>query len=359
MISVPGSIPKIIFDGFCKEEVIFDRAMALLSKNIKRFFNYYLGPLLFIWLSWSIYYQVKNQPDLELSWKKVLLALESPESWKFWMIFLLMGANWGVEARKFQVLLRPAERIGLWRSLKATLAGVAFAMNTPNRIGEYGGRILYVHEGNRIKAVSLTIAGSFSQFITTLLMGWCGLLFLLNIQVPATNPHLAGSYMFWVQVMIYIVSAASVLALIVYFKLGWLVNVIEKVPAFKWLAPHISVLEELSFFILLRVLSLSFTRYVIFVAQYILMLQLLQVDVTVWQAFWLTTVMFLVLAIVPSIALADIGIRGKVSLELFGLFSLNKLGIIAASVSMWAINLVIPALMGSILILRIKIFKNK
>jgi hypothetical protein len=89
------------------------------------------------------------------------------------------------------------------------------------------------------------------------------------------------------------------------------------------------------------------------------MIQLMQVTVSYWQAFWLISVIYLILAIVPTIALAEVGLRGKVSLELFGLFSANKLGIIAASTGIWLVNLVIPALFGSLLILSIKIFKNK
>ena len=89
------------------------------------------------------------------------------------------------------------------------------------------------------------------------------------------------------------------------------------------------------------------------------MLQLMQVDVSVWQAFWLVTVMFLILAVVPTIALAEVGLRGQVSLELFGLFSSNKIAIIAAAAGIWFINLIMPALMGSLLMLSIKIFKNK
>ena len=49
----------------------------------------------------------------------------------------------------------------------------------------------------------------------------------------------------------------------------------------------------------------------------------------------------------------------KVSLKLIGLFSGNNLGIGLTSVSIWFINLIIPALAGSLLILGIKrIFKN-
>ena len=198
-----------------------------------------------------------------------------------------------------------------------------------------------------------------SQFLVTLLAGSGGLIFLLNIQERATLLFEERSYLIWIQVLLYIVSVVLFFGVLIYFRLGWLMKILDKLPPLSKFAKHIAVLEELNFMILLRVLNLSITRYFIFVSQYILMIKLLQVDVTVWQAFWLITVVFLVMALVPTIALAEIGIRGKVSVQIFGLFSANNIGIVAASVGIWAINLVIPALIGSLLILKIKIFKDK
>jgi hypothetical protein len=352
-------MPKIIFDGFCKDRVFLNEQMLRPNKNIKIFFNYFLGPVLFIWLSLSIYHQVKSQPDFNLSWAKIKYALEGEQSWMFWVVLLLMLVNWGIEARKWQVLLKDLQKITWWKAFKATVAGVAFAINTPNRIGEYGGRVLYLDEENRFRAVSLTLVGSISQFLVTLIAGCGGLIFLLNISGVEVPIIRSGQYLLWIKVILNIITLFAVLGLIVYFRLSWLVKVIDKLPAFYKLATHIRILEELRFDILLRVLSLSFFRYGVFVIQYVLMIKLMKVDVTVWQAFWLISVVFLVLAVVPTIALAEIGIRGKVSLELFGLFSMNNVGIIAASMGIWFINLVIPALLGSILIFRIKIFKNK
>src|SRR5882672_7911549 len=131
--------------------------MPVPYKNIKIFLNYFLGPLLFIWLSVSIYHQIKNQPDLGYSLTNIKKALQSSQRWKCWALAGMVLLNWGIEARKWQLLMRPLEKISLARSFKAILAGLALALNTPNRIGEYGGRILYVHEGHRIQAVSLTI----------------------------------------------------------------------------------------------------------------------------------------------------------------------------------------------------------
>lgn len=330
--------------------------MPVPYKNIKIFLNYFLGPLLFIWLSVSIYHQVQHQPDLGYSLNNIKKAFQSDQNWKCWAIAGMILLNWGIEACKWQLLLRPLEKITLGRSFKAILAGLALALNTPNRVGEYGGRILYVHEGHRIQAVSLTIVGSFSQLIVTLLCGCGGLIFLLNVNEPATAATTIGSYSFWINMMVYIVAGISIVCLLLYFRLGLLFRWMEKLPLFSKGAKHLLVMNKLNDSTLRKVLGLSFLRYMVFAGQYVLMLQLMQISVPAWQAFWLISVLFLVMAVIPTIALADLGIRGQASLELFGLFSADKLGIIAASAGVWCVNLVLPALIGSILIAGIKIF---
>ncbi|HJU46161.1 MAG TPA: lysylphosphatidylglycerol synthase domain-containing protein [Chitinophagaceae bacterium] len=333
--------------------------MPVPYKNIKIFLNYFLGPLLFIWLSVSIYHQVRHQPDLGYSLDNIKKALQGSQRWKCWAVIGMVLLNWGIEARKWQLLLRPLEKISIGKSFKAILAGLALALNTPNRIGEYGGRILYVQEGHRIQAVSLTIAGSFSQLIITLLCGLGGLIFLLNMTGPATAVATIRSYSFWINMMVYIVAGISIVCLLIYFRLGLLFKWMEKLPFFSRGAKHLLVMNELSSATLRKVLGLSFLRYMVFAGQYVLMIQLMQLPVPAWQAFWLISVLFLVMAVIPTIALADLGIRGQASLELFGLLSADKLGIIAASAGVWCINLVLPALIGSVLIAGIKLFDNK
>jgi hypothetical protein len=63
-----------------------------------------------------------------------------------------------------------------------------------------------------------------------------------------------------------------------------------------------------------------------------------------------------VMAIIPTFAIAELGLKGKVALLVTGLFSANKAGIFFATASIWFINLVIPAILGSILILGLRKF---
>lgn len=329
------------------------------SKNIKIFLNYWLGPILFLWLSWAIYQQLLRQPDLQNSWSHVRAILQSDQAWKCWLAIILLAVNWGIEAQKWAELLAPLYKISFFRALKAILAGVAFAVNTPNRIGEYGGRVLYLPEGKRIQAVSLTLIGSFSQLLVTLLLGSAGL-WLFYLGLTEINPaQKFQSYTLWIKLLCVLMSTISIVLLFVYLRISLFVRWIEKMPGIEKWVRILLVIDHLPVRVLLRVLGWSLLRYVVFVIQYILLLQCFEVTDNIWTAWWLVSILFLVLAIIPTIALAELGIRGKMALELFGLVSANQLGIITASISIWLINLVLPAILGSLLIIRIKIFSSR
>lgn len=328
------------------------------NKNIKIIFKYVLAPLLAGWLFYSLYQQIKLQPNLYESMALIKEAPFGSNGWKFWLVILLAFLNWGLEARKWQVLLKPIQQINFFRAYKSVLSGLALSLNTPNRMGEYGGRILYVKEGSRLRAISLSIAGSISQLIVTLIMGCSGLVYLLYFQTAHSGP-LIGLSVYWIRVLLFISAVFTGLVVLFFFRLSWLIKLIEKIPSSKKFVEYINVLEEFTAKLLLRLLSLSFFRYLVFVLQYILLLQVLHVEIFWIDSFWILSVLFLVLAIVPSFAIADLGIRGKFSTELLSMFSLNTLGILGTTFGIWFINLFIPALAGSILILGIKFFKEK
>lgn len=332
--------------------------MFHLHKNIKILFSYILGPLLGAWLFYSLYQQVRSQPHLQDSIAVIKQAPFGAGAFKFWLVLMLVFVNWGLEARKWQLLISDLQRISYFVAFKAVLSGVTLSLNTPNRIGEYGGRILYMKEGNRIKAISLSIAGSMSQLIVTLLMGCGGLCFMIYTRRPGMD-GLMGMSFFWVGILLSASAAAALLLLFIYFRLSWLIKIIEKIPPFVRYAQFISVLERFDAKILLRLLSLSFFRFLIFVLQYILLLQVLNVQMSWIQGLWIISVLFLVLAIIPSVAIADLGIRGKFSTELLSLYSANTIGIIGTAFGIWFINLFIPAVAGSIFLLGIRIFKEK
>jgi hypothetical protein len=84
------------------------------------------------------------------------------------------------------------------------------------------------------------------------------------------------------------------------------------------------------------------------------------VNLSWFQAFWAISVSFLVMAVIPAIAIVELAQRGKILTTVIGIFSTNILGIGLVTVCIWFINLILPAIAGSILIFSIKkIFRNK
>lgn len=331
--------------------------MIVLSKSIKIFLNRVIGPAVFIWLLYSIYQQIVHQPDLHSSLQYIKESVWGNRSWKFWLCVLLVGVNWGLEARKWQIILSPLQQVSFWHSVKGVLAGVAFAVNTPNRIGEYGGRMLYLEDGKRIQSIGLTMLASVSQLIVTLLFGAAGLMIMKHSLTQIGSGHEVQAL--WVQLLYSVVIFAAGVCLLFYFRIKWLLILLERIPVAKKLLPYVKVLGAVDVTILLRVLSLSTLRYVVFVSQYVLLLQSMHVELQVANAFWLISILYLILALVPTIALLEIGLRGKLGIMLFQIFSANTVGIYAATTGIWLLNLVIPALAGSILAAGIRIFNTR
>jgi hypothetical protein len=327
----------------------------LLPRKLKFFVNYLFGPLLFIGIAFSIYRQVLHQENLPEKWQAILISLEGKGLWLLAAVALLMLANWSIESLKWKVLLSHLFTIKFTQALKSVVAGVAFTMVTPNRMGEFIGRVFYVPDGNRIRAAALTLVGSASQLIITLFGGTIGLLSLRGYLHEHTS-SLQGLSILWLNGLIAGTIFIMALMMLFYFRISWLIKIIDKIPQFSNYAYYIQPLEEVGTPELVKILLLSILRYTVFILQYWLIFKLFDVDLLSWQVISSVSVLFLVLAVVPTIALAELGIRSKASIALFTIFSTNTLGILVATATIWVINIIFPAVAGSLFVLSVKLF---
>jgi MFS family permease len=327
-----------------------------LGKKTKIFLNYILGPVVFAWLGWAIYRQVQHQSDLHESWNFIRDSFTGTQSWKIILVVLLMALQWAVEARKWQLLAARIQPVSFGEACRSVLAGQALAFNTPNRLGEPVGRVVFLGEGNRLRGIALSVTGSVAQLLITFLAGLAGLLYLRLVILPTTQP---GRMPLLYNGFVLGVTVATGLLLLLYYRLAWVAKWIVK---WRFTSRHRYLVDELGRFHwqeLTRFLLLSAGRYVLFMVQYVLLLQVFKVHVSVIETACLVSVMFLVIAIIPTIAFAELGFRGQISLQLFGLVSANSLGIIATTAGIWIINLVIPAIAGSIFLLGVRLFRTK
>lgn len=317
-----------------------------------------IGPLVFLLLSWLIYRQVIHQPGWKGSLQQMGAAIRGPQQWKLWLVLLLMPLNWGIEARKWQLALRPVGGIGYRNAFRAVFTGTTMACFTPNRMGEYLGRILYVQEGQRIKAISLTMACSIAQLMVTLFIGLVGIGYVraTTMADPAGfhQWQLALTVLFWT-VLVLLISLTFI-----YCRLSLVASWIMKIPVLRRYSGYIKILENFDATILMRILFLSFGRYIVFIIQYSLVFPVFGVALGFWQVWGGMSVVFLVMAVVPTLTfLTELGLRWEASIQVLELYSSNVVGIFATSFAIWLVNLIIPALIGSLLIVRIKLFKSR
>ncbi|HPI54410.1 MAG TPA: lysylphosphatidylglycerol synthase domain-containing protein, partial [Chitinophagaceae bacterium] len=105
-------------------------------------------------MSYSIYHQIKRQPNLQSTVQDIFLNWDATKIIYISLVFILMILNWTVEGIKWRLLLKGTEQLSIIRSLQSVLTGVAVSMITPNRIGEYMGRILFLENRNKIQGVT-------------------------------------------------------------------------------------------------------------------------------------------------------------------------------------------------------------
>ncbi len=317
----------------------------------------------------------------QLVYKKDLIALgrdigqsmnELHEYLLLLLIVLLMLINWGFESLKWQVLIRPIEKISFLKSLKAVFSGVTVSTFTPNRVGEYVGRVFILDKGNLWKAVLSTIIGSMSQLLITVVMGAFGVLFfsliykdlllqLLNIHPTSFVYVYSGFVLLVIIVVVFLILVFLNAAVFVEFFQRYLWGRLKK--AIKYL----DVIKEYSLGVLVKVLTWSFFRYAIFTLQFYLLLHLFKVHIPYLHAMVLLSLIYLIITVIPTIAITELGIRGSVSIyviHLYFTYHLDteadaQLGIVAASSFLWLINLAIPAILGTFFVFRLRFFRNR
>ena len=254
-----------------------------------------------------------------------------------------MAFNWITEAYKWKVLIKNLEHITLLKSLKAILAGVTVSIFTPNRIGEFAGRIFVLKRENRIPSIFSTITGSISQLIITVVIGIISSI-ILTLNYYNINFISVSNFKIFI-ILLFII---TIIITYIYFNIKVLYKLISVIPYMKKFKKYLFILSSYKVTDLLYVLFISLIRYIIFVFQFYLMLYFFNIHIGLFNSFISIAVTYIILAIIPTVSLTEIGVRGSVAIAIIGIFSNDVLGIAFSSILIWIINLAIPAIIGSI-----------
>lgn len=305
---------------------------------------------LLLLLIWAIYHYLWVKNDFNSVVEQFTASFSTGGIWFLIAVCLLMFVNWNIEALKWRWLIAKTEKINQLNAFMAICAGITLSMFTPNRIGEFGGRILFLKKVNKTAGVSISLLGSLSQWIASVGIGIVGVLLFL---IRFTNIDIS------------IVLAFAALAISTLIIVFYLFYKSTELPAFtvsfKWIEKVnklISALKKLDKSDLIKAIGLSGLRHGVFSFQYILLFYFFGLDFPFYEGVILVLSIFLVQTLVPSIALVELGIRTSIAIFFMNYINANPISVISAALSLWVINLMMPSLVGLIAIFKLNLTKE-
>lgn len=315
-------------------------SLGVMTK--KRLINLLFKATVILLPAFVLYREIGSRDDLPEIVSVFWHQLHHANPWYLWAAFILVPLNWLAEVQKWRPFVQRHEALSMGKALGAVLAGYSFALFTPNRIGEYGGRILFVSPRHQWKAFAANVVGSIGQYLVLLTGGITGGIWF------------AGQKMGWSGAQQTKVLCASLPALLAacfcYFNIGLIIPVIARLPVLKKADGLISKLRLLQDFTrrdLAYVWYWSVLRYAIYSSQYFLLLQFFDIKTGVLMGFSGIATIFLLQTVVPLPAIAGLLVRGSLAIFIWTYFSANEVGILAATFVLWIINLILPALIGT------------
>ncbi|RYE17413.1 MAG: hypothetical protein EOP42_32340 [Sphingobacteriaceae bacterium] len=266
------------------------------------------------------------------------------------LVTILMLMNWLLEAIKWKYLTKLLEKMSLWKAIEGVFCGLTMAVITPNRIGEYGGRILYLPPRKRIHGIFAMAVGSFAQNTVTNVVGTLSLLYFIY-----TYQH------FNQRLYLAIMLAGAVFItvfLLFYFRIRWLVFVLDKIKFLKKYHRFFGIMAKYNFSQLAYIMLISLARFAVFSSQYYILIHVLLPDLKLVPVMLMVFNLFFIQSAIPSLDLLDVGVRNFIATYLFGFITTQSVAIMACVSCIWLINLIIPAILGSAFVLKLNFFGN-
>ncbi len=266
---------------------------------------------------------------------------------------LLMPVNIFLQERKWAYLVRlshPDATAGeTWGSL---LGGYTFGIVTPGRIGEYG-RSLLIRNAEPLRLVGLTIIDKFYNL---------GLTTAVGLPALFTLPwalHLATGYVLYSLLALMVVLDGFLLYLALdprpVRSLIYAAQIM--LPKGERVARLMGGLDRFGKPQARRTLLFTLAHYSVFLIQYFLLINALCPLDFLNSSRSAAAILFTKSAI--PIAIGDLGLDQLVSVQFFGQFGVTSEAAFNASLLLFAINVVIPALAGLLFVGRLPLGDRK
>ncbi len=326
--------------------------LCALFQNQPRTVVRILKLLLVVFFGFLLWYDVFRHKQIS----EISLQFQTAwhtEQWRFFVFTCaLMPLNWILETRKWLVLVNKFERLTLPAGLRAVFAGVTFSLFFPNRIGEFAGRILFLKSKNSWRGTIATIVSSWAQQFILITFGFLGFVYFMirswQVEKIILDVIVGMGVMFVSLILFLFLNLEAVVPIVK--RMGSL----RKFPGF---VKKVQFLRRYTKKELAATLLWAFIRYGVYSVQYYLVLRFFGIEAPFVRAFSCIATIYLLQTSIPLPPVMGLMARGEIALKIWGAFSTNTVGILAATFTLWVINLIIPAIIGLFFILKKHVLK--
>jgi uncharacterized membrane protein YbhN (UPF0104 family) len=344
-----------------------DNITFLMKTKLRKTYNIFVRLIIFIITIYFLYDEIFRKHDISYLIDKYEDFSEN-SNFLFYFLFavFLIPFNLAFETLKWQLLISKLEKISFFKAFKAVLTGISISMFLPNRTGDYLGRVFILQKADRLQAVLSTIIGSVAQLITTLIFGIISVIILFPFYYKLSN-----NLTFWLYTGLIIIGIIMVFVIVfAYIEFAAFTDILKRITGreYRRIKKYAKVFLWYNTPDLLTVLTISIIRYLIFSFQFFLLLKAFDINSGYFISLMLISMIYLMMTIIPTIALSELGVRSSVSVFVFQSWMLPKgvwtsdtsLGVLLASTTLWLFNIAAPALTGAVFVFDLKFFrKNK
>ncbi len=260
----------------------------------------------------------------------------------------LLPVNLGLEAYRWHRLVRrlvPALRFR--QSFAAVLSGYPLGLLTPGRVGDYVGRALYLRDVPPGPSAALTFAERMATLAACLVFG-------LAVLPAFVRAHVEAGVLAWTAVLgVALLGAAALLVLLVHPPLGR--TVLTTLLPFRRLRRALRALDLFDGRDAAILLALSALRYGVFSTQFVLLIQAFAPGASWGGAYAGVVLVFFAKSAIPAITLGDLGVRESAAVFFLGAYGIAEAAAFNASLGVFAVNILLPALSGLVLLPRLRL----
>jgi len=259
--------------------------------------------------------------------KMINFGVFSSKNIIFMLFFTII--NHFLEIKKWKTLTKSVKKNSWFEATEQSLASLTFSIITPNRIGEYGAKVLYYPNNKRKQILLLNFAGNFYQLAITIILGMISLVYLCEY----ASFSIVSS-----QISIIIIIALPVVAAIFY-------SLKEKYSTINdWFSKIIELLSVKNNKI---VILISLLRYLVFSHQFYFLIQCFKLNISYLEAMTAISSVYLIASFIPILSLFDVALKGSVAIIVFSIFGIDSIQILSITTLMWLLNFAFPAIVGS------------